>query len=210
MTLAESVSGEILPMQLIYKGKTHRSLPPTKFSAGFLLNYNESHWSNEKDIVNLVKDILNPYLRDTKERLGLDESQISLLIWDAFSGQKTELVKSTLAIGHIKDEPVPSNLTHLLQPLDLTTNAATKKIEKRAFSEYFTERITTEMLNDPNMDLMLSTLKPKLGKVMCELYHYVKSNKGKDIIMAGWRAAGILDAVEKGRRGQLPNLDPYV
>ena len=69
------------------------------------------------------------------------------------------------------------------------------------------------MLNDPNkdvitiqVDLKLSTLKH--GKVMCELYDYLKSDKY--IIMAGWRAAGILDAVEKGRTGQLPNLDPYV
>ena len=28
-------------------------------------------------------------------------------------------------------------MTYLLQPLDLTTNASLKKIEKRAFSKYF-------------------------------------------------------------------------
>jgi len=47
-TLAESFSGDILPMQLIYKGKTNRSLPSVEFPAGFLLTYNEKHWSNEK------------------------------------------------------------------------------------------------------------------------------------------------------------------
>ena len=47
--LGGSLSGEILPMQLIYKGKTNRSLPSIKFLAGFALTYNEKHWSNEKE-----------------------------------------------------------------------------------------------------------------------------------------------------------------
>ena len=74
------------------------------------------------------------------------------------------------------------------QPLDLTTNAATKKLEKRAFSEYFTEHVITEVLNDPHkdvitiqMDLKLSTLKPKHGKVMCKLYDYLKEK------ISSWR-----------------------
>ena len=36
-TLGESLSGEISPIQLIYKGKTNRSLPSVKFLAGFAL-----------------------------------------------------------------------------------------------------------------------------------------------------------------------------
>ena len=52
--------------------------------------------------------------------------------------------------------------------------------------------------------------KTQTWKVMCDLYDYLKSDKGVDIIIAGWRASEILDAVEKGRGGQFPNLDPYV
>ena len=36
---------------------------------------------------------------------------------------------------------VPRNMTHLLQPLDLTTNGSFKTQEKNAFSEYFTTLI---------------------------------------------------------------------
>jgi len=64
-------------------------------------------------------------------------------------------------------------MTHLLQPLDLTTNGAMKKMENCAFSEYFTNCITKELLKDPerdvtniDVDLKLSTLKPKHGKVV--------------------------------------------
>ena len=61
---------------------------------------------------------------------------------------------------------VSKNMTHLLQPLDLTTNASVKKMEKKCFSEYFTNAITKEVLRDPKrdvttieVDLRLSTLK---------------------------------------------------
>ena len=58
-------------------------------------------------------------------------------------------------------------MTHLLELLDLTTNTAFKKLEKKAFSDNFTEIITKELLRDPecnvttiNIDLKLSILKP--------------------------------------------------
>ena len=40
-------------------------------------------------------------------------------------------------------------MTHLLQPLDLTTNASMKKME----SDYFTNVIIKEMLCDPTCDI---------------------------------------------------------
>ena len=67
VTLGESLSGEILPMQRIYKGKTNRSLPSVKFPAGFALTYNEKHWSNENETLTFIQDILCPYIK--KERL---------------------------------------------------------------------------------------------------------------------------------------------
>ena len=68
---------------------------------------------------------------------------------------------------------VPKNMIHLLQALELTTNASVKKMEKKCFSEYFTNVITKDMLRDPKrnvttiaVDLRLSTLKPVHAKVM--------------------------------------------
>ena len=112
---------------------------------------------------------------------------------------------------------VPKNMTHLLQPLDLTANGAMKKMESRAFSEYFTNCITKELLKDPekdvttiDVDLKLSTLKPKHGEVMCDVYNYLKSMKDKNIILSGWKAAGITSAINEGRAGVMLTLDPYI
>ena len=45
-TFAVSLTGKFLPIQLIYKGKTKRSLPKFKFPSTFSLSYTENHWSN--------------------------------------------------------------------------------------------------------------------------------------------------------------------
>ena len=60
VTLSETLNGVMLPFQLIYKGKTARSLPSVPFLEGFSLSYNESHWSNETETLKLLKEIINP------------------------------------------------------------------------------------------------------------------------------------------------------
>ena len=131
-----------------------------------------------------------PYIAKIKEEKSLPESQ-SLLLWDAFKAQSTQKVKDALATHNIELVMVPKNMTHLLQPLDLTTNASFKKFEKRAFTEYFTSCIMKALEIDPDLDaasievdLRLSTLKPRHAKVMTELYDHLRTQAGKDIIRA--------------------------
>ena len=107
----------------------------------------------------------------------------------------------------IESVVVSRNMTHLLQPLDLTTNASPKKYEKRAFSEYFTFCIMEALKIAPDqdvtsieVDLLLSNLKPRHAKVMTDLYHHLQSHEGKEIIKAGWKTAGITDILRNSRR----------
>ena len=92
-----------------------------------------------------------------------------------------------------------------------------EKMESRAFSEYFTNCITKELLKDPekdvttiDVDLKLSNLKSKHGEVMCDVYNYLKSMKGENIILPGWKAARITSAINEGCAGVMPTLDPYI
>ena len=112
-----------------------------KFLEDFCLAYNPKHWSNENETLRLIDEVLVPYIAKVKEKKSLPPTQRSLLLWDAFKAQSTEVVKDSLKTNRIKLVRVPKNMTHLLQPLDLTTNATFKNFEKRAFSEYFTSCI---------------------------------------------------------------------
>ena len=205
-----------MPFQLIYTGKTSRSLPHVEFSEGFLLSYNEKHWSNETETFSLVNDVINPYITKTKKELGPPDTQKALLVCDAFTAQSADKVMHVLTRLNIKVVPVPRNITHLLQPLDLTTNVSLKKMEKRGFSDYFTFTVTKVLEKELNrdvatieVDLKLSTLTPIHAMVLMDIYDFLLNEKGKKVVLNGWKAAGITKALEDSRmQGNVSSLDP--
>ena len=121
VTYAETLAGDLLPFELIYKGKTVKA----ELAKGFLFGMNDSHWSNETETLKLLDKVVSPYLKKKKVELKLPESQKSCIIWDAFGAHRTDSVISKLEASGIEAVGVPKNLTHLLQPL--TTNSATTR-----------------------------------------------------------------------------------
>ena len=90
-------------------------------------------------------------------------------------------------------------------------------MEKRGFSDYFTSTITETLEKDPQrdvttieVDLKLSTLKPIHAKLLMSIYEFLQGEKGRKIILNGWKAAGITEAVESARKGRIPTLDPFI
>ena len=74
---------------------------------------------------------------------------------------------------------VPKNMTHVLQPLDLTTTSSLKKIGKIAFNKYFSPSITEAVKEDPTRDvtatrleLRVSVLKLLHAHIMKEEYQF--------------------------------------
>ena len=103
-------------MQIIYKGKTNTSLSTVEFPSDFVLSYNEKHWDNENKALNLIQNIVCPYSKDVKKKLGVDVSQKSFHLQDSFKAQTTDLVNAKLDELNIERIMVPKNMTHLLQP----------------------------------------------------------------------------------------------
>ena len=120
--LSETITGKIFPFQLIYTGKTARSLPSVEFPNVFCLSYNPKHWSNENETINLLKSVVDPYICQVRQELGLQNDQKALILWDEFKVQSTDKVTKELERLKIVQVMVTENMTHLLQPLDLTTN----------------------------------------------------------------------------------------
>ena len=42
---------------------------------------------NETETVNLIEQVINPYITDKRKELGLPADQKALLTWDVFRGQ---------------------------------------------------------------------------------------------------------------------------
>ena len=98
-----------------------------------------------------------PHIEKVKTEKSLPDSQKSFMLWNAFKAQSTQKVKDTLSANNIESVMVPKNMTHLLQPIDLTTNASFKKFERREFSNIFTSCIMKVVKIEPDHDVAFIT-----------------------------------------------------
>ena len=86
VTLTVSCNGEFLPIQLTYVGKNERSLTKYSFPPSFSVTFTKNHWSNTEKSVEFFKEIIFPYLEDTKRSKSYPLEQHALIIMDIFKG----------------------------------------------------------------------------------------------------------------------------
>ena len=70
-TYGLSLSEDFLPKQLIYQGKTKRSQPTYPFPREFHVTQTENRWANENTSLDLIKEVLVPYVRKVRKKLSL-------------------------------------------------------------------------------------------------------------------------------------------
>ena len=85
-TFAISMSGEFLPIQIFYEGKTKRYLPKYTFPASFDITFSENHWSNTEKSLSFWNKIVFPHFKNFPKAKGYPDEQMSLIIMDIFKG----------------------------------------------------------------------------------------------------------------------------
>ena len=213
LTLLITLAGEFLPIQIIYSGKTQKSQPRGfSFPSGFIVSQNPKHWSNEQETLRLIEEIINPYLIKKRAELELPTAQKALVIWDVFRGQVTEKVLEKLQSINCEFVPVPANMTHFFQPLDLTVNGSAKQFMRKQFITYYSDAVKKkldrgETLEDIEIDLRLTTLKPLHAQWLVNMYNFFTSAKAVSIITRGWQKAGIAGLLDGTT--SIPDEDPF-
>ena len=84
---------------------------------------------------------------------------------------------------------------------------------KEKFASWYAQKIREGLdsglkIVDINIKTPLTVMKPLHAKWLIDLYNDLTSAKGKEVVMGGWRASGILRAVKEGAHN-LPTLDPF-
>ena len=140
-TFSITMDGQFLPMQVMYGGKTTKSIPRVSFPDGFLVSANLKHYSNEEESLKMMEHIVIPYVKNQRKILKLDAEYPAMLIMDVFKGQMTDPVKEILKKNNIVLQKVPANLTYLFQPLDVQggPNGYAKKFMKKKFTLMLTK-----------------------------------------------------------------------
>ena len=136
-TFSVTMSGNFLLIQLIYQGTTDRCHPKYNFPEGFHVTHSSNHWANEETSIDLLKEIIIPYIETTCEELGLDKDFPWVLICDIFKGQWTDLVKSCVLQSRGKMIAVPNNWTNYFQPLDISVNKLCKDFLRNEAQTWF-------------------------------------------------------------------------
>ena len=62
LTSAGSMSGELLPLQLLYQGKTTRH-PQYPYPPGFDVWHTPNHWANEDTTMRFISSVILPYVK---------------------------------------------------------------------------------------------------------------------------------------------------
>ena len=120
---AGSLSGDFLPPQLIYTGKTPACHPNSiTFPADWHITHTENHWANESTMKDYITKVIVPYIEKIRSQLPqshVPSPQPALVIFDVFKGQMCQSTIDLLMENSIHFVHVPPNCTDRLQPLDI-------------------------------------------------------------------------------------------
>lgn len=163
-------SGEALPPQLIYGGKTSRSLPKAtspnwneSVAAGFLIDYSggDTYWSNHATMKRYVDKLLAPTFEKIKARLGLPPTQMSLWTVDVYACHRAENFRTWMKLNHptIILDFVPASTTSKGQPMDVGMQRAFKHSTRRSYHQ----DIVTETLEQIDEGVEVVKVDKRIG-----------------------------------------------
>ena len=161
VTLAVTLSGELLPLQLLYTGKTNRCHPSYDFPSSFDIYHTPNHWANEDTAIRLVEKIILSYITQVRTKAGTPH-QYALVIIDVFKGHTGERLHSVLEENKIVLVFVPNNCTDVLQPIDLSVNKPFKDHLRKCFAEWYSQQVSTQLEDGTPVDNVWLEMAPHM------------------------------------------------
>jgi len=192
-----SLTGNLLPFQLIYQGKTAACLPKVTLPQDWHITCTDNHWSNEQKTLEYIELVLLPYIKNKRKELGLPKNFPAMVLFDAFKGQTTESTYQLLEKNNISVVNIPANYTNKLQSMDFSVNKSLKEFLKNQFGDWHSKMVFKDLDESRHVpvDLRFSVMKPLNAMWLKEAHKYLKNNPS--IIKNGFKASGITDALEK-------------
>eukprot|EP00117_Sycon_ciliatum_P024114 scpid76020/ scgid20316/ len=189
--LSITLSGKLLPPQLLYPGKTHRCHPRQQCPGDWDVHHSENHWSNEATMLHFIDAVIIPYVTKTRADLQLPSTQPALCIFGVFAAHRVESVRKHLQDATIRFVYVPACCTGELQPLDKTLNNPYKKALKECFTDWYAGVVKKALDEDKpvEVDLKTSVVKELHAKWLIEVHTAMQAKK--ELIVSGFDQSGI-------------------
>lgn len=187
--IGSSLAGGMLPLQLIFEGKTERSRPPhtpDTLAAGFHITNSENHWSTLETMKEYVDFVLDPWRR----RVGNDAELVLLL--DAWSVHRSKEFRDWMDAQHKRIHLVfvPANCTSMLQIVDVALNRPFKASIRNSFNIWAASIVAACIAAGKLPSLKPHTgikeLRPLMLQWSLAAWQQLSSTKGKLITLNGW------------------------
>jgi hypothetical protein len=220
--VASTLSGELLPMQLIFKGqdrnKNQRKAVPKLDSEtsrfvkkeGWRMAQTPNHWSNFDSMLDYIHEIIAPFFSRRGEELGVKEPHCVLLI-DCWSVHKSADFLQWLGRAYPRFHPVfvPANCTSKGQPADIMLQRPLKAGVVEQYTAWMTKEICRllEVGTAPEaiqVDTGMVTIKPLLVKWMVASWTKLRSRT--ELIKLGWEKAGLGAVLDAGKQVEAMRL----
>jgi hypothetical protein len=191
--LASALDGTLLPLQLIFTGKTPACHPPSTDAsreARVHITHSPNHWSNQETMREWVTEVLLPYADRQMLKHNLPAGSNIVLMLDVWSVHISEEFRLWLRMhhSHIHLVYVPPNCTSKLQVADVVLQRPFKHGVRRRFTEWATEvlkqQIQSGNLLGLNPYLKMGMIKPSVLQWCVDSWNRLKD--GTDYITMGW------------------------
>ena len=198
LLLAISLSGELLNPQVIYAGKTDRCHADAPVPPGWNVTHSASHWSTTETMVEHVDAVLAPYMKEQRQKLGLEPDATGLCLFDVFAAHRHDDFLKKLSACSIKAIFVPAGCTGFLQPLNVLVNHLFKQQLTQNFSEWYAEQVKKCLeegveISDIRVDLKTSILKPIHFQWLIKSIAWLAQQE--EALISGWKDSGILNII---------------
>ena len=148
------LTGDFLPLQVIYSGKTSRCHPRFQFPQDWNITHSPNHWSNELTTIEYISEVIVPYVENVRDLIEENNIHVCLL---------------------------PANTPDQLQPMDISMNKPAKDFLRRKFDDWYSSQISQQLEDDIEtaqaqlepVDLGLPILK---AKWLTEMSQYISDD----------------------------------
>jgi len=215
--VTSTLGGDLLPMQLIFKGQDKNKrkkkatpkidgLVDTARLRGWHLTQTPNHWSNLGSMKDFVEKIIVKWVEAKARELKLKvvDTHCILLIdcWSVHTGQEFRgWMKTHYPNYHLTF--VPAGCTSKAQPADVILQRPLKAGIINSFNSWMTEEITHLIIlgakpEEVRVDTGMVKLKSKLVMWMWDSWRRLKDRE--TLIVKGWEKCGLGDVLEAENR----------
>ena len=196
--VASSLDGDLLPLQLIFQGKTQAVHPlrtDSSKKAHVHITHSDNHWSNQETMQQYITEVLVPYTQERMVQHSLPSTSHVVLVLDVWAVHKSEEFRKFLRTHHPKIHLVfvPPNCTSELQVADVILQRPFKCALRNSFNKWAAEIIREQIRDGTPLGLApylkMALIKPLILDWCIDAWNTMAA--GREYIKMGWHTCTV-------------------